>query len=110
MNIGNVGYSQHAYAKPMQPNQAAKGNEAQAAEGAKQSYEQVAKEVSDGKTVNKATEAEGTSTSSKVESFTYGALGMDHPEEVKSNDDAAYSAGQVLSALGTIGGLIAILV
>nr|WP_232312848.1 hypothetical protein [Enterovibrio coralii] len=59
--------------------------------------------------MNKATEAEGK-TSSSVESFTYGALGMDHPEEVKSNDDAAYSAGQVLSALGTIGGLIAVLV
>ncbi|AMG30517.1 hypothetical protein AL542_09065 [Grimontia hollisae] len=109
MNIGNVGYSQHAYAKPMQPNQTAKANEAQAAEATKQSYAQAAKEVADGKAVNQATEAEGKPSSS-VESFTYGALGMDHPEEVKNNDDMAYSAGQVLSALGTIGGLIAVLV
>lgn len=109
MNIGNVGYSQHVYAKPMQPNQAAKANQAQGAEDAKQSYAQVAKEVADGKAVNQATEAEGKPSSS-VESFTYGALGMDHPEEVKNNDDMAYSAGQVLSALGTIGGLIAVLV
>ncbi|MDD1782026.1 hypothetical protein LRP49_12680 [Enterovibrio sp. ZSDZ35] len=110
MNIGNVGYSQHTYAKPASVNQEAKANQAkEVAEGAKQSYEQVAKDVSEGKAVNKATEAEGK-TSSGVESFTYGALGMDHPEEVKSNDDAAYSAGQVLSALGTIGGLIAVLV
>lgn len=78
-------------------------------EGAKQSFEQVAKGVSEGKAANKATEAEGK-TSSGVESFTYGALGMDRPDEVKNNDDAAYSAGQVLSALGTIGGLIAVLV
>nr|WP_232312837.1 hypothetical protein [Enterovibrio coralii] len=48
MNIGNVGYSQHTYAKPTSVNpvnQEAKANQAKEAEGAKQSYEQVAKEV-----------------------------------------------------------------
>lgn len=110
MNIGNVGYSQHTYAKPMPNNSAVKADQAQASEGTKQSYEQVAKQVSEGKAVNQTTEAEGTPSSSKVESFTYGALGMDHPDAVKENDDFAYSAGQVLSALGTIGGLIAVLV
>lgn len=110
MNIGNVGYSQNPYAKPTSVNNAAKAEQVQGNENAKQSYAQVAKEVSEGKAVNKATEAEGKTSSSQVESFTYGALGMDHPDEVKSNDDAAYSAGQVLSALGTIGGLIAVLV
>lgn len=45
-----------------------------------------------------------------MKSFAYGALGMDHPEEVENNDDPAYSAGQALSAIGTIGTILAILV
>ncbi|WP_299017203.1 hypothetical protein [uncultured Photobacterium sp.] len=38
----------------------------------------------------------------KAESFAYGALGMDHPDEVQQNTDDFYTAGQVLSALGTV--------
>lgn len=40
--------------------------------------------------------------SSVAESFAYGALGMDHPDEVKTNSDDFYTAGQVLSAIGTV--------
>nr|WP_086938410.1 hypothetical protein [Thaumasiovibrio occultus] len=47
---------------------------------------------------------------SNAKAFAYGALGMDHPEAVKQTDDDAYTAGQVMSALGTIGGIIALLV
>ncbi|WP_407331687.1 hypothetical protein [Enterovibrio sp. 27052020O] len=111
MNIGNVGHSQYTYAKPSPVNQEAKAAQAQQNGDAKQSYAQVANGVSDVKTVNQATETEGKApASSDVEAFTYGALGMDHPDEVKSNDDGAYTAGQVLSAIGTIGGILAILV
>ncbi|MDD1793526.1 hypothetical protein L4D06_17330 [Enterovibrio makurazakiensis] len=111
MNIGNVGQSQYVYAKPSPVNAEAKANQAQTSEGANQSYAQVAKGVTDAKTVNQATATEGkVPASSDVEAFTYGALGMDHPDEVKTNDDGAYTAGQVLSAIGTIGGILAILV
>jgi len=48
--------------------------------------------------------ADGTAEedSSVAESFAYGALGMDHPDEVKTNSDDFYTAGQVLSAIGTV--------
>lgn len=60
-------------------------------------------------------EANGTtadvdkSIGDKVESFTYGALGMKHPETIKEVDDTSYSAGQYLSAAATIGGLLLLL-
>ncbi|MGR5064593.1 hypothetical protein [Photobacterium sp. DNB22_13_2] len=38
----------------------------------------------------------------KAEAFAYGALGMDHPDEVKSNSDGFYNAGQWLAAAGTV--------
>ncbi|MCA2015489.1 hypothetical protein LDJ79_05145 [Vibrio tritonius] len=45
----------------------------------------------------------------KVESFTYGALGLEKPEqkaEKEEEKDSSYSAGRYLSAAATIGGLI----
>ncbi|MDO6765163.1 hypothetical protein [Agarivorans sp. 1_MG-2023] len=47
---------------------------------------------------------------SSVKSFAYGALGMDKPNEVEENEDGAYTAGQVLKAIGTVGSIIAIMV
>ena len=38
----------------------------------------------------------------KAEAFAYGALGMDHPEEVKASSDGYYNAGQWLAAAGTV--------
>lgn len=38
----------------------------------------------------------------KAEAFAYGVLGMDHPDEVKTESDDFYTAGQVLSAIGTV--------
>ncbi|PSW19309.1 hypothetical protein C9I98_13150 [Photobacterium sanctipauli] len=52
-----------------------------------------------------STQADGSTekdSAGKAESFAYGALGMDHPDEVKENTDDFYTAGQVLSALGTV--------
>ncbi|OAN16975.1 hypothetical protein A3K86_08550 [Photobacterium jeanii] len=43
---------------------------------------------------------------SKLESLTYGALGMDHPKDVEKQSDEYYTAGQVLSAVGTIGAVL----
>ncbi|UTV27860.1 hypothetical protein [Photobacterium atrarenae] len=52
---------------------------------------------------NKNTEAgDIAQTTKKAESFAYGALGLDHPDSVKQHDDEYYSAGQGLSALGTV--------
>lgn len=45
----------------------------------------------------------------KVESFTYGALGMDRPDDVKKDDDTSYSAGKYLSAAATVGSLLLLL-
>jgi len=42
----------------------------------------------------------------KVESFAYGTLGMDHPDEIKKEDDESYTAGQYLKGALTIGGLL----
>ncbi len=48
--------------------------------------------------------------SDKVESFAAGALGMDHPDAVKVEDeDDSYSAGQFVSAAATVGGLLLML-
>ncbi|GAL12145.1 hypothetical protein JCM19233_3137 [Vibrio astriarenae] len=45
-----------------------------------------------------------------VESFAYGALGMDHPDTVKEQNDPSYTAGQYVSAAATIGGLLLMLI
>ncbi len=53
---------------------------------------------------------ENSSMSKKVESFTYGALGMEHPDKVKEEVDSSYSAGQYLSAAATVGSLLLLLI
>ncbi len=60
------------------------------------------KEIEDGKTPD----IKDKSLGDKVESFTYGALGMGHPNDVKKEDDSSYSAGQYLSAAATIGSIL----
>ncbi|GAB2664914.1 hypothetical protein [Vibrio panuliri] len=45
----------------------------------------------------------------KVESFAAGALGMDHPDVVKEEEDDSYTAGQFVSAAATVGGLLLML-
>ncbi|KJY83111.1 hypothetical protein TW81_08850 [Vibrio galatheae] len=46
------------------------------------------------------------SVGDKVESFAHGALGMDHPDKIKEEEDGSYSAGQYLSAAATVGGIL----
>ncbi|PFG55682.1 hypothetical protein ATG66_1995 [Vibrio sp. ES.051] len=49
---------------------------------------------------------ENKSVGEKVESFTHGALGMEHPTKLEEDEDGSYSAGQYLSAALTVGGII----
>lgn len=44
--------------------------------------------------------------SDDVESFAHGALGIDHPDKIKEENDSSYSAGQYLSAALTVGGVL----
>lgn len=60
--------------------------------------------------VAKAQEGKEPEETSAVKSFTYGALGMDHPEKVQESDDSSYTAGKFVSALGTIGTILAVIV
>ncbi|SHO58339.1 hypothetical protein [Vibrio quintilis] len=54
---------------------------------------------------SKAAEKDKT-VGDKVESFTYGALGMEHPDKLEEENDSSYSAGQYLSAAATIGSIL----
>ncbi len=55
---------------------------------------------------SKVAQAGDKTVGDKVESFAHGALGMDHPDKIKEEDDGSYSAGQYLSAAATIGGIL----
>ena len=106
MNVGGTGYSQYSYPK-LEPkaqdiNQVKPDLIVPSSENIKQAAED--------KVVTKTKQVESETPASGVEAFTYGALGMAHPDEVKKNDDGAYTAGQVLSALGTIGAVLAVVV
>lgn len=59
---------------------------------------------------NKVEDQKDKTVGDKVESFTYGALGMGHPEEAKEEADTSYSAGKYVSAALTVGGLLLALV
>ena len=66
----------------------------------------------EGKALSKTDKAEQTakdadkSFADKVESFAYGTLGLDHPDEVKAETDDSYTAGQYLKGALTVGGLL----
>lgn len=53
---------------------------------------------------------EDQSETNYAQSFVYGALGLDQPGELEESDNFAYSTGQVLKAIGTVGSIIAIVV
>jgi len=44
--------------------------------------------------------------SDQVTSFTYGAFGMEHPDQVKDIEDTSYSAGQYLKGALSIGAML----
>ncbi|MEI8634293.1 hypothetical protein P4S72_24120 [Vibrio sp. PP-XX7] len=62
------------------------------------------------KQIDKESKDADKSISDDVESFTYGALGMEHPEKLKEEDDSSYNAGQYLSAAATVGSLLLLIV
>jgi hypothetical protein len=49
---------------------------------------------------------EGKDTTNGIESFTYGILGMRHPDEVKQEPNDSYSAGQYLKGALAVGTLL----
>lgn len=105
MYIGNQGYQQYS---AQFSNASPKPSSAQLSD-ASPSLSSPSSETSQDDRVTLSPEAIEKS-GSNVRSFAYGALGMDHPSEVKDPPDDAYAAGQVLSALGTIGAVLAIVV
>ncbi|WP_417069240.1 hypothetical protein [Niveibacterium terrae] len=63
------------------------------------------------------TEAAGSASSvaekipvKEAQSFVYGALGLERPDEAPKKEDAFYTAGKWLSAAGTAGMVISLLV
>jgi len=46
---------------------------------------------------------------SELKSFTYGALGLDHPEVQAAETDSSYSAGKWLGAAAKVGAIISLL-
>ena len=50
------------------------------------------------------------SETNHTQSFVYGALGINQPDGTKTDDNTAYTAGQVLKAIGTVGSIIAIII
>lgn len=53
-----------------------------------------------------AKKSEDMDVGEKVESFAYGALGIDHPDDIKETTDDSYSAGQYLKGALSIGALL----
>ncbi|WP_429499771.1 hypothetical protein ACQUFY_19075 [Robbsia andropogonis] len=67
-------------------------------------------EVAPTSAMAKSADAEKTAEKpSPIKSLTYGALGLPSPEEQAKNTNKAYSAGKWIAALGTIGGIIAMI-
>jgi hypothetical protein len=55
---------------------------------------------------DKTEENQEKTVGDKVESFTYGALGMERPDTQKEDEDSSYSAGRYLSTAASIGTLL----
>jgi hypothetical protein len=55
---------------------------------------------------NQPIDKKDKSVGDKVESFTYGALGMEHPDKIEEEKDNSYSAGQYFSGAATIGAIL----
>ena len=54
----------------------------------------------------KTTKVDDDSLGDKVESFAYGALGMDEPDAVEGEVDNSYTAGQFLKGALSVGALL----
>jgi len=50
--------------------------------------------------------AENKGLGDKVESFAYGTLGLDHPDEVEDKSDDSYTAGKYLKGALAVGALL----
>lgn len=92
-----------ASARADEGNQAAENNRTVEAGETRVSISEEAKRIHAADADKQNIEAGGTkAVTEKAESFAYGALGMDHPDDIQENTDEYYTAGQALSALGTV--------
>ena len=60
--------------------------------------------------INKDAEKTEKEKSSQIESFTHGALGLDHPDDIEEKEDSSYSAGQYLKGALSVGAVLLALV
>ncbi|MCL1058771.1 hypothetical protein L2729_12345 [Shewanella gelidimarina] len=51
-----------------------------------------------------------TDETTDLKSFAFGALGLDHPDQIEDKEDSSYTVGQYVKAAATIGGMIAMFV
>jgi len=56
--------------------------------------------------IDKESEDAENTKPTKVESFTHGALGLDHPGKTNETEDSSYSAGQYLKGALSVGAII----
>lgn len=54
----------------------------------------------------KLVKEESKTVGDKVESFAYGALGMDHPDDMEVTTDGSYSAGQYFKGALAVGAIL----
>ncbi|KAF7598502.1 MAG: hypothetical protein CGU28_12515 [Candidatus Dactylopiibacterium carminicum] len=64
----------------------------------------------DDSTTLPAATGEGNTEEGPVESFVYGALGLDRPSEQQKSENGYYSAGKWLAAAATVGTIVSLLV
>lgn len=68
----------------------------------------VKKTVQSDSSSENASEDDAVGSAPALKSFTYGALGLERPEETTQNEDVSYTSGQWLKAAVSIGTLVAI--
>ncbi|MDB1123377.1 hypothetical protein [Vibrio algarum] len=56
--------------------------------------------------IDKEAKEAGLGKPTTVESFTHGALGLDHPEKIEETEDTSYTAGQYLKGALSAGAIL----
>jgi hypothetical protein len=64
----------------------------------------------DGQSASTAAESAPQSGGSAVQSFAYGTLGLERPDQPQDESNAFYTAGRWLAAGITVGGIVSLLV
>lgn len=111
MNVGNYGYSQQYLLNSNSPKLQNEHEKIKSSENVGLSPK-IAKidEAKLTETID-TTETKSEDPASKIKSFAYGVLGLDHPDTVEKNrQDTAYTAGKYVSGLRAIGSILSVIV